>query len=61
MYVPIALFNIRLVVGETASHYTTHDKVERLRPGPVLFEIVELERAVRRDAIEAGLISRHPV
>ena len=56
MHLLIGLFHIGLVVGETTSHHTTRNQVERLRPGPILLEIVELKGTVWRDAIVAGLV-----
>lgn len=54
MYLLVRLFYIRVTVGETASHGTAHNKVERFRPGPVLLKVVQLKRAVWRHAIKSG-------
>lgn len=56
VYLLIGLLDIGLIVGETTSHDTTHDQVERLRPCPVFLKVVELERTVGRDTIEVTLI-----
>ena len=45
----VGLLDVGLIVREATSHDAAEDEVKGRGPGPILFEIVELEPAVRRN------------